>query len=260
VLRSSFMPSVFQSTILVVLALLAAAPALALEPAPADSGRLVVYQGEMPIMNERFTFQFLGDSLALTAVSERKLRDEQGALHPYQKTLLLVADARDLGLQRYLSIEEFQGHKLTRGLVPGDTSITYYRELDGAGEASRLVQPPGRLYVMESPMFSLFEVLCRGLADKSFTTRRAQLVALSDSMATPLATITRLAPDTLRNAGQSVIARHYRLEDPGATFDLWADPRGRLLKLAHAASGLRVERLPDPAAPPKPKAKPAAKK
>ena len=254
------MPSLLRSTGLAVLTLLPAAPALAQSSTPADSGRLVVYQGDMPVMNERFTFQFLGDSLALTAVSERKLRDDQGAVHPYRKTLLLVADVRDLGLQRYLSIEEFQGHKVTRGLVPGDTSITYYQERDGAGEASRLVQPPGRLYVMESPMFSLFEVLCRGLADKSFTTRRAQLVALSDTMTTPLATITRLAPDTLLNAGQRVIARHYRLEDPGATFDLWADPRGRLIKLLHAASGLRVERLPDPTAPPKPKAKKAAKK
>jgi hypothetical protein len=254
------MPFLLRSTGLAVLTLLAAAPALAQESASADSGRFVVYQGDMPIMNERFIFQFLGDSLALTAISERKLQDAKGAVHPYRKTMLLVADVRTLDLERYLSIEEFQGHTITRGLVPGDTSITYYRERDGAGDASRLVQPPGRLYVMESPMFCLFEVLCREFADKTFTTRRAQLVAISDTMTTPLATITRLAPDTLRNAGQQVIARHYRFEDPGATFDLWADPRGRLIKLQHAASGLRVERLPDPAPPPKPKAKKTAKK
>src|SRR5512134_1029946 len=223
-----------------LLALLAPALARAQATAPADSGRLIVFEGDLPVAHERFTFQFLGDSLALTAISERRLQDERGQRHLYRKTMLLVADARDLGLRRYFSVQEFLGQNTTRGLVPGDTSITYYVERDGAGEAHRLVQPPGRLYVLDSSLFSLFEVLCRGLADKTFTTRRVQMLALTDSMTVPLATVTRLRPDTLRAAGVRVIAQRYRYEDPGATFELWADPRGRLLRLAHAGSNLHV--------------------
>jgi hypothetical protein len=238
-----------------LLAVLAPVPARAQGAAPADSGRLIVFDGETPIANERFSFLFTGDSLALTAVSERRLQDEHGQRHLFRKSMALIADARDLGLRRYFSVQEFQGHNLTRGLVPGDTSITYYVERDGAGEAKRLVQPPGRLYVLDSAMFSLFEVLCRGLAGKTFTTRRVQMLALADEMTTPLATVTQLPLDTLRAAGRRVPARHYRFEDPSATFELWADTRGRLLRLAHVGSALHVEREPDP-----PAAKPASRK
>jgi hypothetical protein len=242
-------------TVLLV-ALLAPAPARA--QAAADSGRLIVFQGDMPVANERFSFQFLGDSLALTAVNERRLLDDKGQRHLYRKSMLLVADARDFGLQRYFSVQEFQGRKVTRGLVPGDTSITYYVETDGVGDAIRHVQPPGRLYVLDSSLFSLFEVLCRGLAGRQFATRRVQLLALADSLTTPLASVTRLAPDTLRAPGRRVIASRYRFEDASVTFELWADERGRLLRLTHPASDLHVEREPDaPAAAPKRRARKA---
>ena len=221
--------------------------------APPDSGRFIVFQGDMPVANEKFTFQFLGDSLTLTALSRRTMQDEKGQRHAYQKSMVLVADARDLGLQRYMSIQEFQGVKIQRGLIPGDTSVTYFYEENGGGNAFRLVQPPGRLYVMDSPMFSLFEVVTRGLAGKQFTTRRMQLLALTDSMTTPLATVTTLKSDTLSVGERRVPVRRYRFEDESASFELYADSRGRLIRLVHAPSGLHVEREPDPVAPAKKK-------
>jgi hypothetical protein len=231
-------------------ALLALAlPAVArADSAPPDSGRLIVFQGDMPVANEKFVFQFLGDSLALTAISRRTMQDEKGQRHNYEKTMLLVADSRDLGLQRFLSVQEFRGKKISRGLLPGDTSITFYYEEDGAGDAYKLVQPPGRLYVMDSPMFSLFEVVTRGLVGKTFTSRRMQLLALTDSMSTPLATVTTLKPDTLQMGTRRVPVHRYKFEDPSASFDLYADSRGRLMRLVHAPSGLHVEREPDPVA------------
>jgi len=45
-----------------------------------------------------------------------------------------------------------------------------------------------------------------------------------------------------------VPVRRYRFEDPSASFDLYADSRGRLMRLVHAPSGLHVEREPDPVA------------
>jgi hypothetical protein len=233
-----------------LLALLAfALPVVArADSAPPDSGRFIVFQGDMPVANEKFVFQFLGDSLALTAVSRRTMQDEQGQRHNFEKTMLLVADSRDLGLQRFLSIQDFRGNKISRGLVPGDTSITYYLEENGEGNAFRLVQPPGRLYVMDSPMFSLFEVVTRGLVGKTFKSRRMQLLALTDSMSTPLATVTTLKPETLQVGDRRVPVRRYKFEDPSAAFDLYADSRGRLMRLVHAPSGLHVEREPDPVA------------
>jgi hypothetical protein len=238
-----------------VLALL---PALLMVPVPraraqagveADSGKFIVFQGDIPMAREKNAFQWMGDSLVITAQTQRTMQDEHGTRHPFLKVLSMVVDSRDLGLRSYASIQEFQGHTMHRGLVPGDTSITYYEEFDGAGEASRLTQPPGRLFVMDSQLFTLFEVICRGLASKTFTTRSVQLVALGDSMSTPLATVTRSGADTLRFVGRRIPAQRYMLADGSAEFELWADARGRMIKLTHPASGLRVEREPDPAPP-----------
>ena len=253
------LPCVVRSFVMRPLLLLLACLVLTLpgvacaDSAPPDSGLFIVFQGDTPIGNEKFTFQFLGDSLALTAVSRRTLADDKGGRHQYEKSMVLVADARDFALQRYLSVQNFQGISVHRGLVPGDTSITFYFEEQGSGNAYRLVQPPGRLYVMDSPMFSLFEAVTRGLAGKQFTTRNMQMLALTDTMTTPIATVTLMKPDTMTIEGRKVSVRRYKFEDPGATFILYADSRGRLLRLVHEPSALHVEREPDPVA-----AKPAA--
>jgi hypothetical protein len=241
---------------------LAAALALLLLPAialaqgrvEADSGRFVIFQGDVPMARERFAFQWMGDSLVITAFNQRTLEDEQGVKHPFQKSLALVVDSRDLGLRSYTSIEQFQGHTVTRGLVPGDTSISYYSEYDGMGSAARLVQPPGRLYVMDSHLFTLFEVISRSLAARTFTSRPVQLLALADSMRTPVATVTTGPADTLRLGTRRVPARRYTFADASASFALWTDARGRVLRLTHE-SGLRVEREPDAAPPPRKRAR-----
>jgi len=74
------------------------------------------------------------------------------------------------------------------------------------------------------------------------------LLALTDSMSTPLATVTALKPDTLQVGERRVPVRRYKFEDSSASFELFADSRGRLIRLVHEPSGLHVEREPDPVA------------
>jgi hypothetical protein len=257
-----------------LLALLAALVLMALHPArgaraadaPAiaavDSSVLVVFENDLPVATEHNVFQNMGDSLVMVATTQRDFVDEHGGHHPLKKSLLLVVDSRDLGLIRYLSNQDFNGHQIVRGLIPADTSMTYYIEMDGGGNADQVVQPPGRLFVMDSQMFSLFDVVSRSLARKTFTTRRVQLLALlPDSLASPLATVTALGADTLLVAGKKQRVQHYTFEDPSARFELWSDSQGRLVRLVHPGSGLRVERVPTAAAaagPPKPAHKPPA--
>ena len=244
-----------------LLALLAALVLMALHPArgaraadaPAiaavDSSVLVVFENDLPVATEHNVFQNMGDSLVMVATTQRDFVDEHGGPHPLKKSLLLVVDSRDLGLIRYLSNQDFNGHQIVRGLIPADTSMTYYIEMDGGGNADQVVQPPGRLFVMDSQMFSLFDVVSRSLARKTFTTRRVQLLALlPDSLASPLATVTALGADTLLVAGKKQRVQHYTFEDPSARFELWSDAQGRLVRLVHAESGLRVERVPATAA------------
>jgi len=242
-------------------ALLCAVMLVALHPARAagapvaaavDSGQLVVFENDLPVATERNVFQNMGDSLVVVATTRRDFLDEHGTRHPLRKSMMLVVDSRDLGLIRYLSTQDFDDHQIVRGLIPGDTSMTYYIEMDGGGNADRVVQPPGRLFVMDSQLFTLFDVLARSLAHKTFTSRRVQVLALQpDSLASPLATVTALGADTLVVGRSKQAVKHFAFEDQSARFELWADAQGRLVRLSHAESGLRVERVPASASPAK---------
>lgn len=239
-------------------ALLSAAPtAHAQSATEPDSGMLVVYDQATPVAHERFVWQNMGDSLMITSMARRSLLDDKGATHAYEKGMLVVVDARDFGLLRYLSTQKFQDLTTVRGLLPGDTVFTYYTEIGDGGSAMRLVQPPGRLFVIDSPMFVLFDVLVRSLAGKEFETRRVQLLTLTpDTLITPNALITRGTVDTLTVGARKVRAQHYTLEDPSVRFELWADARGRLVRMSHAASGMSVVRAENAPVAPKPRPRP----
>ena len=252
VIRSPLMrlPLCFRLAFAACLAASLPAAAAAQVASPPDSSLLIVFENDVPVAHERSSFLSMGDSIVVSAVSERKYNDEKGVAHPYKKTMVVVLDSRDLGLIRYMSVQDFDGHSITRGVLPGDTSMTYFDELDGGGAANRLVQPPGRLFVMDAPMFTLFDVISRSLVGKAFTSRRVQLLALQrDSLVTPLATVTAVGTDTLRLGRTTLPARHYTLEDSSAVFDLWADRSGRLVRLWHLQSGIRVERSPEETRP-----------
>jgi hypothetical protein len=71
-----------------------------------------------------------------------------------------------------------------------------------------------------------------------------QVLALQpDSLAAPLATVTTLGADTVVVGRSKKPLKHYAFEDPSARFELWSDRQGRLVRLTHAESGLRVERV-----------------
>ena len=257
-MRGTVRVSLALVALVALLALLPATRARAQVAAAVDSGQLVVFENDVPVATERNVFQNLGDSLVVVATTHRDFVDDKGARHPLQKSMMLVVDSRDLGLIRYLSTQEFNGHEIIRGLLPSDTSMTYYVEMDGGGNADQVVRPPGRLFVMDSQMFSLFDVVSRSLARKTFTTRRVQLLALQpDSLASPLATITALGTDTVVVGRSKQAVKHYAFEDQSARFELWSDARGRLVRLLHPESGMRVERVPATATAPR---KPPAKK
>lgn len=241
------------------MALVSARDARAQTAVQVDSSQLVVFEDGNPVAHENNSFENMGDSLVVYATLQRDFVDEQGKHHPLKKSMMLVVDSRDLGLIRYLSTQKFNDHEIQRGLIPGDTSMTYFIELDGAGNADRVVRPPGRLFVMDSQLFTLFDVVSRSFANKTFTTRRVQVLALlPDSLAAPLATVTALGTDTLQVGRTKQRLKHYGYDDPSAHFELWADAQGRLVRLTHADSHLLVERVEPAAAARKPPAKKAS--
>ena len=207
-----------------------------------DSGRFIVLQGNQPIAVERFEYVQTGDSLVISAVVERKARDASGAEVRFDKTSQTIVSASDFGIRGYLSNQAFDGHSTIKTVAPSDTGLTISTEVDGAGDMVQLVRPPGRVFVMDPLVFTLFDIICRSVAPQTFTKRPIQLVTLGPSSTTTEATIASAGADTVRWGGKRVIARRFVMTDPGSRFTVWMDPKGRMLRLEHDGSGLAVIR------------------
>ncbi len=226
-----------------------------------DSGRLLVYSDRRVVATEEFEYAQQVDSITITSTMLRKSRGMDGVESEMKKRMALVVSSDDFRLRSYLSNEEFAGQLAVKGVIPGDTAMTVYSERDGNGGAEVLVQPPGRVFVMDPGLFVLFDVICHSLKGKTFTRRPVQLVALAEPAQTVEATVTVVGPETLSWGDRRVPVRRMMLTDPTSEFTVWVDSESRMLKLEHAASGLVVLReAPKPAKPAAPAKKAAARK
>lgn len=219
----------------------------------------MVLDGNQIVASEDFEYVFSGDSVTVTSSMKRKARNADGTMVDLAKRMALVVDANDFGLRSYLSNLEYDGHTQVRGVIPGDTAMTVYNETDGAGGADRLIQPPGRLFMMDPGLFTLFDVVCKNLKGKPLTTKRPiQIVAMSQSVDAVEATVVAVGADTVVWGGKRTPLRKLQLSDPSGDFVAWVNASGQMLRLEHPASGLVVMRE-EPAAPKKPRAAPAKK-
>jgi len=239
--------------------LLCAAPAAAQDHAPAslDHGRFVIIDHGNAIATEDFDYTSSGDSIVITSMARRRLRGPDGAEKEMTKKLGMVVNAFDFGLRSYTSNQEFDGHTSVKGVIPGDTSMTVYSEIDGAGNAERVTQPPGRLYIMDPMLFTLFDVIGRGLHGRSFTKRPIELVTLGATSGTVEASVEDAGTDTLRWGGRPTFARHLRLSDESGSFAVWMSPAGQMLRLENAENDLVVMREPPASATPPRRRRPA---
>jgi hypothetical protein len=230
--------------ILAALCALALASPSAAEPPrveQVDKGSFVVYSRGRVVGAESFSIEASGDSLNVFSQAHQTFRTESGE-ETVDKQMILVANRADFGLKMYQSNQKFRGREVVRGIVIGDTAFTLYREADGGGEGDRRVLPPGRLFVLDSQLFSLFDLICLSLKSRTFETWPISLVTLGERDSVLEATVTHLGSETVRWAAKPVKARKLRFSDGETTFLLWADPAGRMLRLVHEPTELRVER------------------
>ena len=153
--------------------------ALAQVASPPDSALLLVFENGTPVAREHSMFQRSGDSLVVTASLERQFVDDNGARHPFRKSMLLVVDSRDLGLLRYLSNQSFNGHVTTRGWSPargGSTTTT-----SGRGAPGRSPRAHSRSTARDSPSSK------RALATPFRAALRRARSTDSDTLSTPTA-------------------------------------------------------------------------
>ena len=213
-----------------------------------DSGRLVVFSHGDPVGTEDFQFETRHDTLFVTSQANRKARTSGGAIQPYMKSMEVIARNDDWALLTYASTERFQGHTVNRSILLSDTTLTVAIEKDTYGTADKLVRLPGRIYVMDAGLFTLFDVIGRSLHGRIFGPRPVPLVALGDQNVSIDATATPAGRDTIRWGTRPVVADRITLADSTSTFTLFTGPSGSLLRLENAQADLVVMREP-PAVP-----------
>ena len=239
-----------------------AARGQAVAPKLVDQGRFVTFQGDIPVATERFLYSLQGDSTVISASVERRRRQPDGSQKPYTKNMVLIARTDDFGMLNYTSNEWFDGHTSTRSILPNDTLLTTYSEVDGGGgSADMLDRPPGRIFAMDLGLSTLFDVIGRSLQHRIFGSRPVQLVVLGKPARCVQATATLAGPDTVTWGGRRVVTQRIALRDSAGASTLWLSPEGHMLRLESADGRLVVMREP-PAPPPaakRPRVRPRAK-
>ena len=238
--------------------------AVRLDPLQNDYAQYLVYAGTRLLGTEKFSFQPASDSVAVFANVDETIPTPSGD-QKLVKKIQLMMKAIDYEVIGYGAEQHLFGQTLLRGVVVSDTLFTSYREANGRGIGDRYVRPPGRMFIIDSQTFVLFDVLLRSLHGKPATERTLPVFVLGDPRDTILQVSLRPEPSDEKLAwGKDTLnTRRYTISDGSSEFVAWIGPDGKMLRLEQPASGLRVIRdpkpLPDPNAPPSAK-KPAAKK
>jgi hypothetical protein len=235
----------------VAAALPAAAAAAAAPPVTLDLGRFTLTQDGQPARVEDFAFDRYGDSLVVRAASS-PWREKAEDLH-FDKFMLLVADAREFELISYSSQFGTRADTLRRGitLARSDTAFTLWREHNGRGTGDVQVRPPGRLYVLDAPLFTLFGYIGWTMQGRTFDRRPLNIVVLGARDTLVEGTVTDAGSETLTWNGQTVEARKLLIGDQQTTVEAWFTSDGHMLRLLQERTGIRAERdAPAAAGPP----------
>jgi hypothetical protein len=247
---------------MVLATLVAAAALVAVLPTGAraalvDKGSFKIFRRDRALGAETFEYDQSQDSLVVRARQFLTLPTSRGD-EPFEKGADIMVDRNDFTLRQYQSNRTVHGETMKRGLMLADTHYVAYREGAGLGEGESRVLPPGRLYVMDSQLVTVFDLLCRSLHATSFSSRPVNLLALGPRDTMLAARVVVLASETIRWGSRPVVARKLQLvADSQTTFTLWVGSQGQLLRLSEPLGGLRAERDPPaikrrPPPPPKP--------
>jgi len=209
-----------------------------------DRGSFKIYRNDRALGAETFELREGHDSLVVLTRQYLTLQSDRGD-EPLERGADLLVSRSDYSLRHYQSTRTFRGATTTRGLVVSDTHYVAYRERGGAGEGESRVLPPGRLYVMDSQLVTLFDLIGRSLHGRSFESRPLNLLALGPRDTMLEARAISRGTETIRWGARAVLARKLEIvADSQTTFTLWISPQGQLLRLSEPVGALRAEREP----------------
>jgi hypothetical protein len=211
-----------------------------------DDGVFIISQKGKPVRTEEFAIQRTPDTLLVRAASRVALPGQ--AERPVDKKMVLVVGPLDFAMGNYWSELSAGPDTLRRGVevAPGDTLFTLWREVNGAGIGDTVEMPPGRVYILDPPLFSVFNFIGWTLQGKACDRRPIHVFVLGvrDSMVD--ATVTDVGTETIRWGGRPVQARKLVIADQTTSFTTWFTPDGRMLRLEQPRDSIRVDRKPPP--------------
>lgn len=216
-----------------------------------DEGKFVVSSRGRRVRVEEFAFELFGDSLLVRAASYPapvgSAPPAEGSA-PVDKNMVVFYGGTDQALREYRSLQAFGADTLRRKLefTGADTVYSSYRQWNAEGLGSAEVLPPGRLFVLDPPLFTPFAVIGRTLHGKVFDQRPIVMLVLGERDTVLEATVTDLGSETLRWGAKPVVARKLAIADARTRFTAWISPSGGLLRLTQPGAGLVVERLAPP--------------
>lgn len=212
------------------------------DPLHNDNGTYRVYFQDRLLGTETFSLEPRGDSVLVFSSVDEQIPTPMGDQKLAKKASLTIKTL-DYDLLSYNSEQDFLGKKLVRGLSPGDTVFTTYRESSKVGSGDTYLRPPGRMFVIDSQVFVLFDVLLRSLHGKMFE-RPMSVCILGDPRDSVMEITCRPgANETVPVQGRSRPAQRVLLTDGSNEFTAWVASSGQMLRLDQPAAGLRVERV-----------------
>ncbi len=219
-----------------------AGAAVRVDPLHNDNGTYRVYFRDRLLGTETFSLEPRGDSVLVFSNVDEQIPTPMGD-QKLDKKVSLTIKTLDYDLLAYNSEQTFLGRKLTRGLSPGDTVLTTYRESSTGGAGDTYLRPPGRLFVIDSQVFVLFDLMLRSLHGKMFE-RPMSVVILGEPRDTLMEISCRPgASETVAVQGRRRPAQRVLLTDGSNDFTAWVATSGQMLRLDQPAAGLRVERV-----------------
>ena len=170
------------------------------------------------------------------------------AQRPVDKSMILIVGPLDFAMGSYWSQLAAGPDTLRRGVevTPGDTVFTVWREFNRRGVGDLFAQPPGRMYILDSPLFTTFGFIGWTLQGKLCDRRPITVFVLGARDSLVDATVTDTGNETLRWGGRAVQARKLVIADEQTSYTAWFSPDGRMLRLEQPRFGIRVDRKPPP--------------
>src|SRR5262249_24048328 len=162
-----------------------------------DQGAFRIYRQNQALGLETFEIVEGHDSLVVHAHQTLHLPGDPED-DPLVREVNLLVNKYDLSLHAYASTRTHHGVTVQRGLTVAATHYVAFRQSPRGGEGDSRVLPPGRVYVMEAQVVTLFDLIGRSLQGKTFASRPLNLLALGPQDTMLDARVVSLGNETIR--------------------------------------------------------------